>query len=195
MKEYASVGDEADYAIQATVSSVESEDPRFEEKPPIPIEEEFPLKSQIFFLSSPHYGSPGIVISNSEENLATKLIIIGPDSSKEPDFGPMIAQEFYNRVKYYPSYLVAKKLGMTGLTLSKLTASLHVICDQRVNLGLNLKFEAKKQKVLGYTRKTTEHGWEYSQKAMDILSQYKVRMLFVFTSLHMHNHYIMSIYV
>lgn len=76
---------------------------------------------------------------------------------------------------------------ISGLTLSKLTASLHVICksnsneqkstDQRVNLGLNLKFEAKKQKVLGYTRKAKikdKDGWEYSEKAIQILAEYKV---------------------
>ncbi|CAG8440611.1 11936_t:CDS:10 [Diversispora eburnea] len=172
VKEYANVGEEVDYAIQTTVSSIESEDPRFEEKPPIPIEEEFPIRTPIFFLSSPLYGSPGHIYQNSEKKLAVK---IGYNISKEPDFGLLIAQEFANRVKYYPSYYVAKELDMTGLTLSKLTASLHVICkstDQRVNLGLNLKFEAKKQKVLGYTRKTKDFGWEYSEKAMEILAQY-----------------------
>ncbi|CAG8501716.1 6462_t:CDS:10, partial [Acaulospora colombiana] len=141
VKEYANPGEEVDYAIQTTVESVECEDPRYEEKPAIPISEEFPYGTQY----------------------------------DEPDFGKKVAREFSERVKYFPSYVVAKKLGMSGLTLSKLTASLHVIygpTDQRVNLGLNLKFEAKKQKVLGYTRKTKE-GWEYSEKAMQILSLYK----------------------
>jgi len=41
-----------------------------------------------------------------------------------------------------------------------------------VNLGVNLKFEGKKQKVLGYTRKT-DNGWEYSQKAVALLQEYK----------------------
>ncbi|RHZ49557.1 hypothetical protein Glove_519g79 [Diversispora epigaea] len=174
VKEYANVGDEVEYAMQTTVSNIESEDPRFEERPPIPVEEEFPIKTPIFFLSSPLYGSPGLICPSSEKNLAVKLAI-GSNGCKEPDFGLLIAQDFANRVKYYPSYYVARELRMTGLTLSKLTASLHVICrstDQRVNLGLNLKFEAKKQKVLGYTRKTKDSGWEYSEKAMKILEQY-----------------------
>lgn len=74
-----------------------------------------------------------------------------------------------------PSFVVNKKVGISALILSKLTSSLHVVyraTDRRVNLGLNLKFEGKKQKVLGYTRKT-DSGWEFSQKAVDLLQEYK----------------------
>ena len=78
---------------------------------------------------------------------------------------------------------MAKKLGITGLTLSKLTASLHVVCHsgQRINLGLNLKFDAKKQRVLGYTRKSNDSSWEYSDKAIELLSEYKVCRLIRYT--------------
>ncbi|CAG8710122.1 28270_t:CDS:10, partial [Gigaspora margarita] len=175
VKEYANPNEEMEYAIQTTVNSVECEDPRYEEKPATQIAEEFPIETQIFFLGSLYYGCPGIVVSNAKKNLAVKLVI-DPNNSVEPDFGKKIANDFDNRVKYQPSFQVAKRLSMSGLTLSKLTASLYVICkstDQRVNLGLNLKFEAKKQKVLGYTRKSRDSGWEYSEKAMQILAQYK----------------------
>jgi 5'-3' exoribonuclease 1 len=37
-----------------------------------------------------------------------------------------------------------------------------------------LKFEAKKLKVLGYSRKSA-NGWEYSQKAVDLLVQYMIK--------------------
>ncbi|CAG8717965.1 9292_t:CDS:2, partial [Ambispora leptoticha] len=176
VKEYANANEEMDYAIQTTVNSVECEDPRFEEKPATQIAEEFPIHTQVFFLGSPYYGCPGLVVKNAKRNLAVKLIIDINNSSMEPDFGKKIANDFDSRVKYYPSFQVAKRLSMSGLTLSKLTASLYVICkstDQRVNLGLNLKFEAKKQKVLGYTRKSRDSGWEYSEKAIQILAQYK----------------------
>lgn len=76
---------------------------------------------------------------------------------------------------YLPSFVVNKKVGISSLILSKLTSSLHVVyrsTDRRVNLGLNLKFEGKKQKVLGYTRKT-DSGWEFSQKAVELLQEYK----------------------
>ena len=66
---------------------------------------------------------------------------------------------------------------MSSLALSKVTSSLHVICktsDARYNLGLNLKFDSKKKKVLGYSQKTPQ-GWEYSQKAVDVLKEYRER--------------------
>ena len=62
---------------------------------------------------------------------------------------------------------------MSGLALSKICSSLLVLFnDQRVNIGLNLKFEAKGQKVLGYSRKG-DAGWEYSQKAVDLIQEYR----------------------
>lgn len=64
---------------------------------------------------------------------------------------------------------------MSALTLSKISSSLMItgLNDQRTNAGLNLKFEARSQKVLGYTRKT-DAGWEYSDKAIALVSEYKV---------------------
>lgn len=65
---------------------------------------------------------------------------------------------------------------MSALTLSKICSSLMIESagGQRINAGLNLKFEAKSQKVLGYAQRN-EHGWEYSEKAIELLQEYKVR--------------------
>jgi hypothetical protein len=64
---------------------------------------------------------------------------------------------------------------MPALALSKIASSLMIILpdDGKFNAGLNLKFEAKGQKVLGYTRKT-DYGWEYSEKAIQLIAAYKV---------------------
>ena len=43
--------------------------------------------------------------------------------------------------------------------------------DAKVNIGLNLKFEAKAQKVLGYSQKG-ESGWEFSNKAVELIREY-----------------------
>ena len=45
--------------------------------------------------------------------------------------------------------------------------------NQKINLGLNLKFEAKGLKVLGYSRKDGR-SWEFSDMAVDLLREYKV---------------------
>ena len=63
---------------------------------------------------------------------------------------------------------------MSGLALSKICSSLLVLYnDQRVNVGLNLKFEAKGLKVLGYSRKSSGGNWEYSQKAVELIQEYR----------------------
>ena len=65
---------------------------------------------------------------------------------------------------------------MSALTLAKLSSSLMMDTGhgQRFNAGLNIKFDSKSQKVLGYTRKT-DQGWEYSDKAIELIASYKVR--------------------
>jgi len=67
-------------------------------------------------------------------------------------------------------------LGISGRTLGKITASFMVITSDGVknNIGLNLKFEAKSLKVLDYSRKDGR-SWEYSQQAIDLIREYKVR--------------------
>jgi hypothetical protein len=80
----------------------------------------------------------------------------------------------YPHSNYFPSHFVTRRVRMGALTLSKITSSLLVQHGgQKVNIGLNLKFEAKGQKVLGYTRKG-DGGWEYSTKALALISEYKV---------------------
>jgi len=55
---------------------------------------------------------------------------------------------------------------------------------QKSNLGLSLKFEAKGMKVLDYSQKSTNgRGWDYSEKAVDLLANYKERFPTVFAKL------------
>jgi len=94
---------------------------------------------------------------------------------QEPHFGREVVSKAERSTPYVPSYVVARQLNMPPLALSKLTSSFNVNSSGlKLNLGLNLKFEAKKLKVLGYSRKSA-NGWEYSQKAMDLLAQYMIK--------------------
>jgi 5'-3' exoribonuclease 1 len=64
---------------------------------------------------------------------------------------------------------------MSGLALSKLTSSVMVnLGDSKTNIGLNLKFEAKSLKVLGYSRKG-DAGWEFSNKALELIKEYNMK--------------------
>ena len=78
--------------------------------------------------------------------------------------------------KYYPLFEAAKIVGLSSKVVSKLTSRIMAVDGDRsgkVNLGLSVKFDAKAQKVIGYSRKTDRH-WELSQTTMALIEEYKV---------------------
>jgi hypothetical protein len=174
VKEYAVIpGMETDYASQVIVDEVFSEDQRFLEKSAVPIEEEFPPGSRNFFLGEFNYGRPLEVIGHGDNRAEIWLSII---KGKEADFGHQILKSQENQPAYTPTYAVAKMLGLHPLVLSKITSSFSIsaLGLPRLNLGLNLKFESKKLKVLGYSRRS-DRGWELSNKAIELLSTYMTK--------------------
>ncbi|KAH7552877.1 XRN 5'-3' exonuclease N-terminus-domain-containing protein [Bipolaris maydis] len=173
IKEYGEVaGLQIEYATQTIVDEVASPDARFLEKEALPIEEEFPVGARAFYLGDYAYGRPLQVISHAD-NKAT--IMVAKLKKPEPQFGREVVSMAEKATPYLPSYIVAKQLNMPPLALSKLTSSFNVNSSGlKLNLGLNLKFEAKKLKVLGYSRKSA-NGWEYSQKAMALLASYMIK--------------------
>ncbi|CAH7671568.1 hypothetical protein PPACK8108_LOCUS6357 [Phakopsora pachyrhizi] len=71
--------------------------------------------------------------------------------------------------------ITEQRLRMKSLTLSKITSSVMITLPnsaKTLNTGLNLKFKAKSQKVLGHTRKG-ENLWEYSEAALNLIAKYK----------------------
>ncbi|KAK4237990.1 hypothetical protein C8A03DRAFT_34045 [Achaetomium macrosporum] len=171
VKEYGEIpGMETEYASQIIVDEVVNEDERFIEKAALPIEEEFPIKSIGFFLGDYNYGQPLEVAGYSSGKLS---IWLGVLQAREPEFAKKIIHDAQKGMHYMPSYMVAKQLDLHPLTLSKITSSyfIRTVGDLRVNLGLNLKFEAKKQKVLGYSRKS-QSGWEFSAAAIHLIVEY-----------------------
>lgn len=170
VKEYARIpGIETDYASQMVVDDVVSEDQRFIEKAALPIEEEFPIGTRAFFLGEFNYGRPLEVVGHTS-NKAN--IWVSTAKGKPREFGREIAMDAERQSPYIPSYAVARMLSLSPLVLSKITSAFQVILEEgRINLGLNLKFEAKKLKVLGYSRRK-DSGWEFSQKAIELIKQY-----------------------
>jgi 5'-3' exoribonuclease 1 len=174
VKEYGEIpGMETEYASQIIVDEVVNEDERFIEKAALPLEEEFPIKSVGFFLGDYNYGQPLEVAGYTNGKLSIWLAVL---DKKEPEFAKKIIHDAERGMHYLPSYMVAKQLELHPLTLSKITSSYFVrtVGDLRVNLGLNLKFEAKKQKVLGYSRKS-QTGWEFSPAALRLIVEYMTK--------------------
>jgi len=158
------------YASQTIVDEVINEDERFIEKAAVPIEEEYPIGTQAFFLGEYNYGRALEVTGhvNNKANIRVSVL-----KHKEPDFAKPIIQDMKRQNRYTPSYAVAKMLNLHPLILSKILSSYQVntVGGLRVNLGLNLKFDAKKQKVLGYSQKS-DSGWEFSNAAIELLARY-----------------------
>ena len=173
VKEYAQVpGIEVDYACQAVVEDVAHEDQRFIEKAALPVSEEYPVGSRAFFLGEFAYGRPLEVVGHTDHKVD---VWISTSAAKVPEFGRQVAADADRLSPYSPSYAVARTLGLNPLVLSKITSSFSVMVeDDRANLGLNLKFEAKKQKVLGFSRRGAT-GWEFSEKAIELVRLYMIQ--------------------
>jgi 5'-3' exoribonuclease 1 len=80
---------------------------------------------------------------------------------------------------YIASFVLAKQLKIPNLVLSRVTSSMTVNCmrlKKSWNLGLEMKFEGKQLKVLGYTRKG-ERGWEFSNAAKDLIVSFMVYII------------------
>jgi 5'-3' exoribonuclease 1 len=173
VKEYApSPGQDMEYATQTIVDEVYNEDPRFLEEAARPVEEEFPIGTRLFFLGSYAYGRPVVVDGHVDGKVSVSVLTLPvPDT----EFGHHIARKALTMTRYTPSFAVAKSLRLHPLALSKLTSALSVESNGlRLNLGLNLKFQAKGLKVLGYSRKSNT-GWEFSDKAIELISQYMLK--------------------
>ncbi len=171
VKEYGDIpGMETEYASQIIVDEVVNEDERFIERAALPLEVEFPIGSHGFFLGEFNFGRPLQVDGYISGKVAIYLSVL---EKREPEFARTIIHNAEKGQHYMPSYVVAKQLDLHPLALSKITSSYFVktVGDLRVNLGLNLKFEGKKQKVLGYSRKSAT-GWEFSPAAVRLIVDY-----------------------
>ncbi|GME69396.1 unnamed protein product [[Candida] boidinii] len=168
--------------IQLIVNEVVNKDPRYLEKEPVPIEEEFPTGSEVAFLGAFAYGTSGKVIGHENGKLSLKITKI--PKSLEPRFGTERARYEKQLLVYHPSVEVSKILGVNRLFLSRITSSFMIESPKgrRYNFGLDLKFDRQKLKVLGYA-KHAEHWWEYSDIAIHLIQDYKKTFPQLFKSL------------
>ncbi|KHJ32372.1 putative 5 -3 exoribonuclease 1 [Erysiphe necator] len=183
IKKYAVIpGMETEFATQVIVHDVINEDQRFLEQAALPIEDEFPPGTRAFFLGEFDYGRPLEIIGHDKDRTE---IWLSATVAKEQDFGHQVIQDYGSKIKYTSAFAVSQMLGLNSLVLSKITSSFSVETpnSSRINLGLNLKFESKKQKVLGYTQKL-DKGWEYSNKAIELLTTYMTKFPEFFVGLH-----------
>lgn len=164
---------EEPYPIQLVVDSINETDPRFRETAPLPVDQEFPLGSHVVCTGSVCYGAPAEVVGHNVDQGTLNLHVV--TAPPEPQVGAVVARKEHYDIRYFPNFVVAKQLGVLPLFLLRIT-SLYMVdgAKHKINLGLEIKFEAKRQKVLGYARRA-ERGWEFSLVATALLREYAQR--------------------
>lgn len=81
--------------------------------------------------------------------------------------------------RYLSAHQTAKRIQCSTLAVSRLTASVYMSLQQpqqpahKMDVGLKVKFEGKQLKVLGYTRRTQQRGWEFSERCVELLQSYR----------------------
>ncbi|OSC96896.1 hypothetical protein PYCCODRAFT_1378244 [Trametes coccinea BRFM310] len=179
VKDYEGAEKEVEQAVQMAVSEVFSEDPRYMEREPPPLSEEFPEGSKVFFLGEHAYGVAAQVSGTTDDALSVILVFFPTEKTENDRFKNVVVNRLQN--KYYPSFRVAEMLGISSKALSKVTSSFMVVGSDgnKNNLGLSLKFEAKGLKVIEYSRKDGRY-WEFSEKAIELIREYQAKYPEVF---------------
>ncbi|KAI0067320.1 hypothetical protein BV25DRAFT_1795058 [Artomyces pyxidatus] len=182
VKDYEGPNKELETAVQLSVADVVSEDPRFMEREPPPLSEEFPDGSKVFFLGEHAFGVAAQVSATTKDSLSVVLAFSPSDKTENETFKSVVTNRL--ATKYYASFAVAEMVGISSRALSRITSSFMVLTNdnQKVNLGLSLKFEAKAMKVLDYSRKDGKF-WEFSDIAVDLIHEYKQQYPDVFRCL------------
>ena len=159
------------FPMQLIVPQIESVDSRFEEKEPVPIEEEYPVGTPVIFLGKTGYGTSASVVATDKEKNTLAIQYAKPNTA-EPLFGLEAAKVEHDNIIYRSAFEASKILHISTFFLSKITSTYMIYEKERkINVGLSLKFEGKGIKTLGYTRKNGR-SWEYSDIAIGLIREY-----------------------
>ncbi|ETV94821.1 hypothetical protein H310_11488 [Aphanomyces invadans] len=181
-------------------------DVRFQETAALATPERFPIHAAVVLLHGPSRGLTGVVVGHHEDTVTVKV----PNAAPEPPFGYAIAHAISD--KYYSSYVIGQKLGISPGTLGRITGSL-LVNPGRYDIGLNMKYK-KELTLAGYCRYQSkapaadevaawttgdsvsivgsdaagdghEHDgvWEYSDKAFYTILAYQRKFPRVFSAL------------
>jgi len=77
VKEYQTQGEETEQAVQMAVTNVTSEDPRYVERVPPPLSEEFPVGTKVFFLGEHAYGTAAQISGATDTAVSVILAVSG----------------------------------------------------------------------------------------------------------------------
>mmetsp|Transcript_22035 Transcript_22035/g.86639 ORF Transcript_22035/g.86639 Transcript_22035/m.86639 type:complete len:1581 (+) Transcript_22035:131-4873(+) len=167
------------YPYQAVVEEVHNRDQRYEGGKRSAAER-FQPNTPVVLTCKEHYGSIGRVRSLDGEKATVEF----RPSHSVLEVGRMLTGAKNTLLSLQE---VARKLRVSSKTVSQLTAAVYVGGkgnSRGTNVGLQIKFSGKGQKVSGYAEKPEgSHGWMFTPKALVLLEEYQRRFPEVFQAL------------
>lgn len=166
----------SNYALQTIVSDTEAFLPDVEKEKTA--QDIFQPGSTVFVLVPQYYGSIGKVI-DCDQLKSKGTVQIDIEITSEPDLLPVIQnQDELKLEQFMPAYIAAQQLGIETHFISRITGTFLVQTSpkgssspNRVNIGLNLKFNQKNEEVQGFSKRV-DNQWLYSEESVKILNAY-----------------------
>ncbi|CAG0880861.1 unnamed protein product [Cyprideis torosa] len=175
------------YLWQMSVDDLKVKDPEYSRVKCL--EDLYPIGSSVFVVSEAHYGCHGEVVKVKSKPPHTIYVKLTPRKEINLDrFRENYESRFKGRngEKYYRGYEVGNYIGMSPHLVSRVTGTIYIVPEgvdensrDKINVGLNLKSNAKNEQVLGYTKREpaqteSQNGqWVYSQTTSDLLMKYQ----------------------
>lgn len=163
------------YPYQAVVQEVHNRDQRYEGGKRTAAER-FQTNTPVVVKNKEQFGCVGRVKSLEGEVATVEYLPAAPVL----EVGRMLTGAKTNLMSLQE---VARKLHVSTKTVSQLTASVYVE-PKGNNVGLQIKFSGKNQKVSGYADKPEgSHTWMFTAKALSVLEEYRQRFPEIFAAL------------
>ncbi|KAJ8731787.1 hypothetical protein PYW08_014517 [Mythimna loreyi] len=151
-------------------------------------QEAYPPGDSVFLLTQgQHYGSHATVVDS--ESIRSGRIKVLVRERAEP-----LPSSHATATPYRAANHAAAACGVSAQMLSRITGTVLVVAGQRhdmptegvnkVNIGLNLKFNKKNLEVAGYTRRCkVTNAWLYSERCIELVKAYELQYPELFDSL------------
>ncbi|CAH0700170.1 unnamed protein product [Spodoptera exigua] len=175
------------YALQAVVTDVRAhiiqEGGRFSTP-----QEAYPTGDSVFLLTQgQHYGAHATVVDS--ECIRSGRIKVAVRERPQPAPRPHPAAAPYRAANH-----AAAACGLSAQLLSRITGTVLLVAGERhnmpteqlnkINIGLNLKFNKKNLEVAGYTRRCkVTNAWLYSERCIELVQAYEKQFPEVFDCL------------
>ncbi|XP_013136555.1 PREDICTED: 5'-3' exoribonuclease 1 [Papilio polytes] len=154
-------------------------------------QEAYPVGEHVFLLTQgQYYGCLAKIVDS--ECIGSGRIKVCVTETSEPSPGRRLLASPYRAANH-----AAAACGISAQMLSRITGTVLVILGERnnlptenqnkLNIGLNLKFNKKNQEVSGYTRRcAVSNSWQYSERCLDLVKAYAQHFPEVFDNLPYH---------